>query len=128
MRLIICILIYKARLAGKGILMEGAQGTLLDIDHGIYPFVTSSNPTSGGAAPGLGMGPNQIDQVIGVVKSYTTRVGGGPFPAELSDEIGELIRERGKEFGTTVGRPRRCRWVVQYRLSLLDRGATRQCF
>ncbi|HPT82661.1 MAG TPA: adenylosuccinate synthase [Limnochordia bacterium] len=104
------LMIHRARQQGLNILLEGAQGTLLDIDHGTYPFVTSSNPTAGGAAPGAGLGPNQIDKVIGVVKAYTTRVGEGPFPAELHDATGQLIRERGREYGTTTGRPRRCGW------------------
>ncbi len=104
------LLLQKARQQGRKILLEGAQGTLLDIDHGTYPFVTSSNPTAGGAAPGAGLGPNQIDEVIGVVKAYTTRVGEGPFPTELTDATGDLIRERGREYGTTTGRPRRCGW------------------
>ncbi|NLL46992.1 MAG: adenylosuccinate synthase [Firmicutes bacterium] len=104
------LVVHEARQAGKSILLEGAQGTLLDVDHGTYPFVTSSNPTAGGAAPGIGIGPNHINQVIGVVKSYTTRVGEGPFVSELNDATGDLIRERGREFGTTTGRPRRCGW------------------
>ncbi|NMB20888.1 MAG: adenylosuccinate synthase [Firmicutes bacterium] len=104
------LVVDKARQEGKSILLEGAQGTLLDVDHGTYPFVTSSNPTAGGAAPGVGIGPNQIDQVIGVVKAYTTRVGEGPFVSELRDATGDLIRERGREFGTTTGRARRCGW------------------
>lgn len=104
------LLLHQARQQGRRILLEGAQGTLLDVDHGTYPFVTSSNPTAGGAAPGAGLGPNQIDRVIGVVKAYTTRVGEGPFPAELQDATGDLIRERGREYGTTTGRPRRCGW------------------
>ena len=91
-------------------LFEGAQGTLLDVDHGTYPFVTSSNSTSGGASTGTGVGPNKIDKVIGVVKAYTTRVGEGPFPAEFSDDLMERIRTKGKEFGATTGRPRRCGW------------------
>jgi adenylosuccinate synthase len=94
----------------KRILFEGAQGTLLDVDHGTYPFVTSSNSTSGGASTGTGVGPNKIDKVIGVVKAYTTRVGEGPFPAEFSDDLMERIRTKGKEFGATTGRPRRCGW------------------
>lgn len=96
---------------GKKVLFEGAQGTLLDIDHGTYPYVTSSNPTSGGACVGAGVGPTSISRVIGVVKAYTTRVGEGPFPTELDDADGELLRERGAEFGTTTGRPRRCGWL-----------------
>jgi adenylosuccinate synthase len=94
----------------RNILFEGAQGTLLDLDHGTYPYVTSSNPVAGGACIGAGVGPTCIDRVIGVAKAYTTRVGEGPFPTELHDEIGELIGERGAEFGTTTGRKRRCGW------------------
>jgi len=94
----------------KNILLEGAQGTMLDVDHGTYPFVTSSNPTAGGACTGSGIGPTKIDKVLGVVKAYTTRVGEGPFPTELNDATGELLRQQGKEFGTTTGRPRRCGW------------------
>ena len=96
---------------GKSVLMEGAQGALLDVDHGTYPFVTSSNPTSGGACTGLGVPPTKIDSVIGVVKAYTTRVGNGPFPTELHDEMGENLRKVGAEFGATTGRPRRCGWL-----------------
>lgn len=96
--------------AGKSILLEGAQGTMLDIDFGTYPFVTSSNPTSGGACIGSGLSPRCIGRVVGVVKAYTTRVGAGPFPTELFDETGELLRTRGGEFGATTGRPRRCGW------------------
>jgi len=95
----------------KNILFEGAQGTLLDIDHGTYPFVTSSNTVAAAACIGSGIGPTKIDRVIGVVKAYTTRVGEGPFPTELSDEIGIRLKERGKEFGATTGRPRRCGWL-----------------
>jgi adenylosuccinate synthase len=94
----------------KRILMEGAQGTLLDVDHGTYPFVTSSNPVSAGACTGTGIGPNRISRVVGVMKAYTTRVGEGPFPTELTGEEGENMREIGKEFGATTGRPRRCGW------------------
>jgi adenylosuccinate synthase len=94
----------------KRVLFEGAQGTLLDVDHGTYPFVTSSNSTSGGASTGTGVGPNKIDKVIGVVKAYTTRVGEGPFPTEFSDDLMDRIRTKGKEFGATTGRPRRCGW------------------
>ncbi len=96
---------------GRHILLEGAQGTHLDIDHGTYPFVTSSNTVAGGACTGAGIGPTKITEVVGVSKAYTTRVGSGPFPTELKDEIGERIRERGKEFGATTGRPRRCGWL-----------------
>lgn len=94
----------------KNILFEGAQGTLLDLDHGTYPYVTSSNPIAGGACVGAGVGPTIIDRVIGVAKAYSTRVGEGPFPTELEDEIGELLGDRGAEFGTTTGRRRRCGW------------------
>ncbi|HOI94655.1 MAG TPA: adenylosuccinate synthase [Syntrophobacter fumaroxidans] len=96
---------------GRNILFEGAQGTHLDIDHGTYPFVTSSNTVAGNAACGSGIGPTRIDRVLGVVKAYTTRVGGGPFPSELLDETGERMRTRGGEFGSTTGRPRRCGWL-----------------
>lgn len=94
----------------KNILIEGAQGTLLDIDHGTYPFVTSSNPSSGGITTGLGLPLNKIDRLIGIFKAYTTRVGNGPFPTELFDEDGEKLQNIGKEFGATTGRPRRCGW------------------
>jgi adenylosuccinate synthase len=96
--------------AGKTVLFEGGQATMLDVDHGTYPFVTSSNATSGGAATGSGVAPNRIDRVIAVVKAYTTRVGSGPFPTELHDESGEFLRSKGFEFGTTTGRPRRTGW------------------
>ncbi len=96
--------------AGKSVLFEGAQGMLLDIDHGTYPFVTSSNTTAGAAACGSGIGPTSIDYVLGVCKAYTTRVGSGPFPTELHDDIGRLLSERGQERGATTGRPRRCGW------------------
>lgn len=95
----------------KKILAEGAQGTHLDVDHGTYPFVTSSSPTAGGACTGLGIGPNTITEVLGIVKAYTTRVGSGPFPTELNDKTGELLRLRGKEYGATTGRARRCGWA-----------------
>ena len=95
---------------GKSILFEGAQGTMLDIDFGTYPFVTSSNSTAGGACTGTGVPPNKIDRVLGVIKTYTTRVGEGPFPTELTDEVGELLAREGNEFGATTGRPRRCGW------------------
>ncbi len=94
----------------RNILFEGAQGTLLDLDHGTYPYVTSSNPVAGGACVGAGVGPTMIDRVIGVSKAYTTRVGEGPFPTELDGELGELLCDRGAEFGTTTGRKRRCGW------------------
>ncbi|MFQ5482803.1 MAG: adenylosuccinate synthase [Nitrospinaceae bacterium] len=94
----------------KFILCEGAQGTMLDVDHGTYPFVTSSNATAGGACTGLGIPPTRIDRVIGIIKAYTTRVGEGPFPTELNDASGDLLRSEGDEFGSTTGRPRRCGW------------------
>jgi adenylosuccinate synthase len=96
---------------GKTIVFEGAQGTLLDIDHGTYPFVTSSNPVAGAACVGAGVGPKDIDEVWGITKAYATRVGAGPFPSELDDDLGEEIRRRGGEFGTTTGRPRRTGWI-----------------
>lgn len=95
----------------KGVLFEGAQGTMLDLDHGTYPFVTSSSPIAAGACSGAGLSPRRIDEVIGVVKAYTTRVGYGPFPTEQKNEIGERLRQLGVEFGTTTGRPRRCGWL-----------------
>jgi len=96
--------------AGRAVLFEGAQGALLDIDHGTYPYVTSSNSTAGGACTGLGVGPKAIHAVLGITKAYTTRVGGGPFPTELNDERGKTLASRGDEFGATTGRPRRCGW------------------
>jgi len=97
--------------AGKNVLLEGAQGTLLDVDHGTYPFVTSSSATAGGACTGAGVGPTRIDGVVGLVKAYTTRVGGGPFPTELHDATGGRLRDVGGEFGSVTGRPRRCGWL-----------------
>ena len=102
--------LHQAIDAGKLVLFEGGQATMLDVDHGTYPFVTSSNATAGGAATGSGIGPGKFKNVIGIVKAYTTRVGAGPFPTELSDQWGELLRKTGHEFGTTTGRPRRCGW------------------
>jgi adenylosuccinate synthase len=96
--------------AGRTVLFEGGQATMLDVDHGTYPFVTSSNATSGGAATGSGVAPNRMERVIAVAKAYTTRVGAGPFPTELQDASGEWLRSRGFEFGTTTGRPRRTGW------------------
>ncbi len=112
---------------GKRILAEGAQGALLDVDHGTYPFVTSSNPTSGGACTGLGIPPTAIHSVIGVVKAYTTRVGNGPFPTEITDGLGERLRELGDEYGATTGRPRRCGWfdAVSARYSAMVNGIDR---
>ena len=108
--------------AGKALLFEGAQGSLLDVDHGTYPFVTSSSPTAGGACTGTGVPPSALDGVLGIVKAYTTRVGGGPFPGELTDAVGEHLRGRGNEYGTVTGRPRRCGWfdavAVRYAVRL----------
>ncbi len=102
--------LHQALERGETVLFEGGQATMLDVDHGTYPFVTSSSATSGGAATGSGIAPNRIDRVIGIVKAYTTRVGSGPFPTELFDASGDFLRENGHEFGTTTGRPRRCGW------------------
>ena len=104
------LLLNQALERGETVLLEGSQGTLLDVDHGTYPFVTSSNPTAGGAAVGSGIGPTRIDRVIGILKAYTTRVGSGPFPTELHDAMGEHLRKVGGEVGVTTGRPRRCGW------------------
>jgi adenylosuccinate synthase len=110
--------VHRAVKSGAAILLEGAQGSLLDIDHGTYPFVTSSNTTAGGAAVGVGIGPNAIDRVLGVVKAYTTRVGSGPLPTELDEPLQTEVRKLGNEYGATTGRPRRCGWfdaiVVKY--------------
>jgi adenylosuccinate synthase len=104
------LLLHEALAAGKTVLFEGGQATMLDVDHGTYPFVTSSSSTAGGASTGSGIGPNAITRVIGIVKAYTTRVGSGPFPTELDNDEGERLRQAGAEFGTTTGRPRRCGW------------------
>ena len=106
----VSLYLARARQARRAIMFEGAQGTLLDIDHGTYPYVTSSNATAGGVCTGLGVGPRAIDTVLGVAKAYTTRVGEGPLPTELSGEIGNRLRETGQEFGAVTGRPRRCGW------------------
>lgn len=106
----VSLMLNEAIASGKNVLIEGAQGTMLDLDHGTYPFVTSSNPVAGGASTGLGIGPTRIDKVIGVIKAYTTRVGNGPFPTELDDEEGQKLRNEGGEFGATTGRSRRCGW------------------
>jgi adenylosuccinate synthase len=106
---------------GRAILFEGAQGTLLDVDHGTYPYVTSSNTTAAAAATGSGIGPTAIDHVVGITKAYATRVGGGPFPTELDDATGELLRKKGEEFGATTGRPRRCGWLDTMVLSYAAR-------
>ena len=111
---------------GKSVLFEGAQGTLLDVDHGTYPFVTASSAAAGGACTGTGVGPTRIDGVLGISKAYTTRVGSGPFPTELSDAIGDQIRQRGREYGASTGRPRRCGWfdavAVRYSRLINDLG------
>ena len=122
-------IVHDALAAGRNVLMEGAQATFLDLDHGTYPFVTSSNPVAGGACTGSGLGPRDIDRVIGIAKAYVTRVGAGPFPTELSDETGDLLVERGHEFGTNTGRRRRCGWFdavmarQAVRLNSLSEGA-----
>ena len=106
-----CVLLNRALDNGESVLFEGAQGTMLDIDHGTYPYVTSSNATSGGVATGLGVAPSRICGVVGVTKAYTTRVGSGPFPTEMPDLDAQAVRERGQEFGAVTGRPRRCGWL-----------------
>jgi adenylosuccinate synthase len=106
----VSVLLHDSVKANKKIILEGAQGTLLDVDMGTYPFVTSSNPTAGGACTGLGIGPRDVNRVIGIMKAYTTRVGEGPFPTELLTDEGVELRERGDEYGATTGRPRRCGW------------------
>ncbi len=105
------LLLNQALSRGEKILLEGAQGTMLDLDHGTYPYVTSSNPVAGGASVGSGLGPGMITSVVGITKAYTTRVGDGPFPTEIKDAAGDFIREKGKEYGTTTGRPRRIGWL-----------------
>ncbi len=102
--------------SGKRVLAEGAQGAMLDVDFGTYPYVTSSNPTSGGACTGLGVPPTEVDSIVGVAKAYTTRVGNGPFPTELTNEVGESLRKIGSEYGATTGRPRRCGWLDLFSL------------
>ncbi|HSC22592.1 MAG TPA: adenylosuccinate synthase [Casimicrobiaceae bacterium] len=121
--------ILAARARGESLLFEGAQGALLDVDHGTYPYVTSSNCVAGAAAPGAGIGPHMIDYVLGIVKAYTTRVGTGPFPTELTDEIGATLAKRGNEFGSVTGRPRRCGWldVPALRRSFELSGVNGQC-
>jgi len=121
--------LHDMRRAGKALLFEGAQGSLLDIDHGTYPFVTSSNTTVGGVMTGTGVGPGDIDYVLGITKAYTTRVGSGPFPTELDDAVGRRIAERGVEFGATTGRPRRCGWLdaVALRRMVRVNGVTGLC-
>jgi len=119
--------LHDAIAAGKRVIAEGAQGALLDIDHGTYPYVTSSNPTSGGACTGLGIPPTSITEVTGIVKAYCTRVGNGPFPTELTGDLGEALRSIGNEFGATTGRPRRCGWfdAVAMRYSAMINGISR---
>ncbi|MFN8278916.1 MAG: adenylosuccinate synthase [Saprospiraceae bacterium] len=114
---------------GENIMAEGAQGTMLDVDHGTYPFVTSSNTITAGVCTGLGLAPKHIQRVIGIAKAYCTRVGSGPFPSELQDEVGERLRKAGHEFGSTTGRPRRCGWLdlVQLRYSVILNGVTDLC-
>jgi adenylosuccinate synthase len=121
--------IQRARARGESLLFEGAQGALLDVDHGTYPYVTSSNCVAGAAAPGAGIGPNIIDYVLGIVKAYTTRVGTGPFPTELTDDTGALLARRGNEFGSVTGRPRRCGWldIPALRRSFELNGVNGQC-
>jgi adenylosuccinate synthase len=121
--------LHRLRTEGKRILYEGAQGSLLDIDHGTYPFVTSSNTTVGAVCTGAGVGPDAIDYVLGITKAYTTRVGSGPFPSELFDDVGAGIAERGAEFGATTGRPRRCGWLdaVALRRAAHTNGVTGFC-
>jgi adenylosuccinate synthase len=122
-----CFYVFDAERKGKRLLFEGAQGTFLDIDHGTYPYVTSSNTTSGCACTGSGVGPGSIHHCIGIVKTYTTRVGNGPFPTELNDSVGETLRAVGSEFGATTGRPRRCGWFdsVMVRKAIQLNGITR---
>jgi adenylosuccinate synthase len=122
----VSLFLDRARAEGRAIMFEGAQGTLLDIDHGTYPYVTSSNATIGGVCTGLGVGPRAIDGVLGVAKAYTTRVGEGPLPTELTGEIGNRLRESGQEFGAVTGRPRRCGWydAVAVRYAVRVNGLT----
>jgi len=123
----ISVLLNEEIKKGKKIYVEGAQGALLDLDHGTYPFVTSSNPTSGGACTGLGIPPTSIENIYGVVKAYCTRVGNGPFPTELTDETGQQLQKTGAEFGATTGRPRRCGWLdlVALKYSVMINGVNR---
>ncbi len=123
------LMLHRADSEGRNILFEGAQGTMLDVDHGTYPFVTSSSSTAGGACTGTGIGPTRIDGVLGVAKAYTTRVGAGPFPTELTDKTGGLLQARGREFGATTGRRRRCGWfdAVVVRYAVRVNGITGLC-
>ena len=122
-------ILYKIRRQGGNILFEGAQGSLLDIDHGTYPYVTSSNTTVGGACSGTGVGARDLDYVLGIIKAYATRVGGGPFPSELDDAIGQGLRDRGQEYGATTGRARRCGWLdaVAVRRTVMINGINGLC-
>ena len=122
-------LLFELQQKGENMLFEGAQGALLDVDHGTYPYVTSSNTTAGGAATGTGLGPRYFDQVLGIVKAYTTRVGEGPMPTELFDEMGEHLARRGHEFGSVTGRPRRCGWfdVVALKRSIINNSVSSVC-
>ena len=122
-------ILHDLRKQGKRVMFEGAQGSLLDIDHGTYPYVTSSNTTVGGAMAGTGVGADAIDYVLGIAKAYATRVGGGPFPTELNDDIGQGIHDRGQEYGATTGRPRRCRWmdIVALKRAVAINGITGLC-
>ncbi len=121
--------LHNALINGDNILAEGAQGTMLDVDHGTYPFVTSSNTITAGVCTGLGIAPQHIRRVIGIAKAYCTRVGSGPFPSELFDEVGEKLRKEGNEFGSTTGRPRRCGWLdlVQLKYAIILNGVTDLC-
>ncbi|NOT37276.1 MAG: adenylosuccinate synthase [Saprospiraceae bacterium] len=121
--------LHNALSKGENILAEGAQGTMLDVDHGTYPYVTSSNTITAGVCTGLGIAPSHIRKVIGIAKAYCTRVGSGPFPSELHDEVGEKLRKEGNEFGSTTGRPRRCGWLdlVQLRYAIILNGVTDLC-
>lgn len=125
----VSVRLYDLRKAGKKIMFEGAQGSLLDIDHGTYPYVTSSNTTVGGVCTGAGVGPDAIEYVLGITKAYVTRVGGGPFPTELFDDAGKRLARRGDEFGATTGRPRRCGWLdaVALRRMVQLNGVTGLC-
>ncbi|MBS0423358.1 MAG: adenylosuccinate synthase [Proteobacteria bacterium] len=122
-------LLFEANKASSNLLFEGAQGTLLDIDHGTYPYVTSSNCVAGAAGPGSGVGPQMLHYVLGITKAYTTRVGSGPFPTELDDEVGKHLATRGHEFGSTTGRPRRCGWfdAIAMKRSIQINGVTGLC-
>lgn len=129
MRADVSALLTEYRLAGKNLMFEGAQGTLLDVDHGTYPFVTSSNTVAGAACVGTGFGPRHLNYIMGITKAYTTRVGSGPFPTELHDEVGQFLAKQGNEFGSVTGRPRRCGWLdmVALRRSIELNGFTGLC-